>query len=70
MERLWDKVKGEVSNAIWQTLDAIEEPMTEVLRPFWQSTERVLSFLGDNWLTQAVATFVDQLHQRNRPILN
>ena len=70
MERLWDQVKGEVSNAIWETLDAIEEPMTEVLRPFWQSTERVRGFLGDNWLTQGVATFLDQLHQTNRPILN
>ena len=70
MERLGDMVKREVSNAIWEPLDAIEEKITGVLCPFWESTERVRAFLGDNWLTQAVVTFLDQLQHKNRLNIN
>jgi len=53
MESLGNRVKREVSNAIWQALDAIEEKITRVLCTFWESTERVRTFLGDNWLPQS-----------------
>ena len=70
MERLGDTVKREVSNAIWETLGAIEKKMTGVLCPCWESTERVHAFLGDNWLPQAVVTFLDQLQRKNRLNIN
>lgn len=70
MEKLWDPVKRQISNAIWETLDAIEDEITAVLSPFWQSVERVRAFLGDNWLTRGVATFLKLLEHKNRLILN
>ncbi len=59
IENLWDPVKREVSNAVWETLDAIEQAITKVLRPFWQSSEHVISLLGDNWLTDGVSEFLN-----------
>lgn len=60
MERLWDMVKDAVSNEVWETLIAIESAIIAELRPFWESVSRVFQFLGDNWLTQGVATFLKQ----------
>ncbi len=61
IETLWDSVKRRVSNAVWETLQAIEAAITEVLTPFWESPRRVWQLLGDSWLTRAVRLF---LHQR------
>ncbi len=65
IENLWDPVKGEVSNAVWGTLVAMEEAITKILRPFWESAEHVISLLGDNWLTNGVSEF---LKLRESPI--
>ncbi len=58
IENLWDPVKGEISNAVWGTLEAMEKAITNVLRPFWESAENVISLLGDNWLTKGVSEFL------------
>ena len=60
METPWDMVKCAVSNEVWETLTAIEAAITEELRPFWESLQRVWQLLGDNWLTQAVDAFLKQ----------
>ena len=60
VEKLWDQVKREVSNAVWETLDSIEEAITKILKPFWELVELVWSLLGDNWLTNGVSTFIKQ----------
>ena len=58
IENLWDPVKREVSNAVWETLDAMEKAITKVLKPFWESSEHVISLLGNNWLTDGVSEFL------------
>ena len=58
IENLLDPVKGEVSNAVLETLEAMEKAITKVLRPFWESAEHVISLLGDNWLTNGVSEFL------------
>ena len=60
IEKLWDQVKREVSNAVWETLDSIEEAISKVLKPFWELVELVWSLLGDNWLTNGVSAFLKQ----------
>jgi hypothetical protein len=52
------RMNGEVSDAIWETLEAMEKAITKVLRPFWESAEHVFSLLGDNWLTNGVSEFL------------
>ena len=58
IEKLWDPVKREVSNAVWEALDAMEQAISKVLRPFWESEEPVRSLLGNNWLTSGVSDFL------------
>ncbi len=70
MENLWDLVKGEVANTVFSTLEEIETKIESVLSPFWQSVQRVFAFLPDNWLTQGVATFLEQIHSKNQPNFN
>ena len=60
MEKLWDIVKRHTSNKVKETLELIEPKITEVLAPFWQKAERVVTLLGDNWLTRGVTTFMNQ----------
>lgn len=55
VERLWDIVKDGIANRLWKTLDDLEEAMVSILEPFLVDPERMKQFLGDNWLTQAVA---------------
>ena len=60
VEKLWDQVKRHVANDVFETLESIESKIEEVLSPFWQSVEPVISLLGDNWLTRGVSAFVSQ----------
>ena len=70
MENLWELVKGEVANTVFSAFEEIETKIESVLSPFWQSVERVFAFLPDNWLTQGVATFLEQVHSKNQPNFN
>lgn len=67
VEPLWDPVKRRTANATWESLEKIEEAITEVLQPFWEQVSRVKSLLGDSWLTRAVRDF---LRRRNRVVFN
>lgn len=62
VERLWDIVKDGVSNRVWESLDGLEEAMVTILEPFLLNAERVKQFLGNNWLTQAVANSLNSLN--------
>jgi len=58
IEPLWDQVKLRIANDVWETLDAIESAISEVLEPFWKHKEKVWSLLGNTWLTRGVITFL------------
>lgn len=51
IEQLWDQVAVAYANRVYETLDEIEEDISNALRPFWESPAPVLSLLGaDNYL--------------------
>ena len=55
-EGLWDQVQDVTCNRRHDTLDALEETLTNALRPFWETPARVLSLIH-HWLRdQANAT--------------
>ena len=58
IEPLWDQVKRHVANDTWETLDAIESAISEVLEPFWKHIKQVWSLLGNTWLTRGVIIFL------------
>jgi hypothetical protein len=60
IERLWDVAKDQICNRVFDTLDAIEEKLTEALRPYWEQPAYARSLVGDGWLhTQANATLAN-----------
>lgn len=60
IEKLWDVAKDQICNRVFETLDAIEEKLTEALRPYWEQPLYARSLVGDGWLhTQANATLVN-----------
>ena len=51
IEQLWDQVGVVYANKVYETLEEIEEDISEALRPFWESARKVLQLLGvDNYL--------------------
>lgn len=50
IERLWDIVKDRICNRVFGSLDAIEEKISEALRPYWEQPAYVRSLVGDGWL--------------------
>jgi transposase len=57
IEHLWDVMKNQICNRIFETLDAIEDKISEALRPYWEDSSYALSLVGDGWMhTQANAT--------------
>jgi hypothetical protein len=58
IERLWDVAKDQICNRVFDTLDAIEEKLSEALRPYWEQPVYARSLVGDGWLhTRANTTF-------------
>jgi len=58
-ERLWDIVKDQICNPVFEALEAIEEKITEALRPYREDCAYARSLVGEGQLhTQANAAFV------------
>ena len=56
VEGLWDQMKDGLCNRVFPTLDALEDALTDALRPFWQDQCRALSLVYDWMHTQANAS--------------
>jgi len=54
IEKLWDIVKDGTCNRLYDNLDALEEKLTERLRPYWEDAKRVKSLIGDGWILSEV----------------
>ena len=62
IEGLWDVVKDKICNRVFETLDAIEEKITEALRPYWEQPAFARSLVGEGWLyNQANNTFANNV---------
>lgn len=57
IERLWDIMKDKICNRIFETLDSVEEKISEALKPYWEDSSYALNLVGDGWMhTQANAS--------------
>ncbi len=50
VEKLWDMVKDNIANNVYSLLDDIQDSITEVLSPFWESSKPALRLVGEGWL--------------------
>jgi transposase len=66
VEKLFDQLKDEIGNRLFDSLDDIEAAITSLLSTFWSDLRNVTSLIGNGWL----------LHQSNasvnlyRPVIN
>lgn len=49
-EKLWDIVKDGICNKDWLDLRALEDAITERIRPYWEDTQRVCRLIGSGYL--------------------
>jgi len=50
IERLWDLTKDKIVNQVFETLDEIENALSEALRPFWEEPHPARNLVGTGWL--------------------
>jgi len=60
IEPLWNQVKQEIANGVWNTLDEIEAGISRALKPYWEDVKQVWSLLGNTWLTRGVIVFLQR----------
>ncbi|MCP5533148.1 MAG: transposase [Akkermansiaceae bacterium] len=49
-EQLWDLIKDEIGNRVFETIEALREAMLPALRRWWSDAEAVLRLIGRSWL--------------------
>jgi len=54
IEKLWDQLKDTICNRIDDTIEALEEKITEFLKGFWESPSKIASLVGDGWMLSEV----------------
>lgn len=50
IEKLWDITKDTICNLLFDTLDELEDKITECLQSYWENKELVKSLVGDGWM--------------------
>lgn len=55
-ERWFEELRGRLSNCIFETVEAIEEALTEALRPFWDAPEKLAQLTGYSWWIENIST--------------
>jgi transposase len=49
-EQLWDVIKDEIANIVFESIEALREGMKPALQRFWEDASAVLSLIGRPWL--------------------
>ena len=56
VEKLWDQLKDEIGNQLYETLEEIEAAITPLLEAYWSDARKVRSLIGNGWLQAQVNT--------------
>jgi transposase len=56
VEKLWDQLKDEIGNHLYETLEEIEATITPLLEAYWSDARKVRSLIGNGWLQAQVNT--------------
>ncbi len=47
IERLWDLIQDHTANKLWSSIDELDDFVAQKLKAWWESTEKVLSLVGE-----------------------
>jgi transposase len=62
IEGLWDQLKDHLCNKVFASLRAMEEAITDFLRPFWENPERIRDLIGQGWLLAQANAFFRRIY--------
>lgn len=54
VERWFQEFQRALSNRIFETIEALQEALTEALEPYWRDSGRLRSLTGFPWWTRAI----------------
>lgn len=66
VEKLFDQLKDEIGNRLFDSLDDIEAAITSLLASFWSDLQNVVSLIGNGWLLDQSNTSSNLY----RPVIN
>lgn len=55
-EQLWDVIKDDIANIVYDSIEALREGLRPTLQRFWEDTTSVLSLIGRPWLRSSANT--------------
>lgn len=55
-EQLWDLIKDEIGNRVYETIEELREASIPALRRYWADASAVLSLVGRDWLRSQANT--------------
>ena len=60
-EQLWDIIKDEIGNRVFETVEELREVTLPVLQRYWDDASAVLRLVGRSWL-------LDQVNASNKKV--
>lgn len=54
-ERWFEELRARLANRVFETTQAIEEALTDALRPFWEAPERLARLTGYGWWIENIS---------------
>ena len=60
VERWFQEFRRAPSDRIFQTIELLQEALTEALKPYWEEPERLRRLTGFSWWVEAVGTLCHQ----------
>lgn len=60
VERWLQEFRSALSNRIFETVELLQEALTEVLTPYWQDSGRLRSLVGFSWWVEAIESLGHQ----------
>jgi hypothetical protein len=55
VERWFEELRGELSNTVFDTIEALEEALTRALRPYWEDRSKLARLTGYSWWVGPIA---------------
>jgi putative transposase len=60
VERWFQEFRRALSNRVFETVELLQEALTEALEPYWQNSDKLRSLTGFSWWVEAIESLGHQ----------
>ena len=60
VERWFQEFRRALSNRVFETVELLQEALTEALEPYWQNSDKLRSLTGVAWGVEAIESLGHQ----------